>query len=167
MIDALFGVVFYAAAAAAYAEGSWRARPDLYVEVMYLAEEARLLLRFPTRDAHHVEVTGWDVDLLAAPARPEERARQAGPQDIMDQLRALGADALFCYLVGVELGAALRLATFTYPAPDARYLDLDGEVVVPVAVDQHRDVVRARGERALFDSKRARFARWTRIEARA
>lgn len=88
--------------------------------------------------------------------------------DILTRINASPVQAAGAhYLVGIELRAALRGAVFAYPAPNVRHLDLDGEVVTPISINGEDDVIRARGEKALFDSMRPRFSRWTKIEARA
>ncbi len=90
--------------------------------------------------------------------------------DILTRINASPVQAAGAhYLVGIELRAALRGAAFAYPAPNVRYLDLDGEGVTPIAIsiNGEDDVIRARGEKDLFDSMRPRFSRWTKIEARA
>ena len=99
------------------------------------------------------------------------QAGDAG-EAMIDLLKVIGAQpgtALAHYLVGIELRAALRGDAFAYPDCGARYMDVDGEVVVPNARGDVAEpaVVGARGERGQFCSPRSRFSRWTKIEARA
>ena len=64
---------------------------------------------------------------------------------MIDLLKVIGAQpgtALAHYLVGIELRAALRGDVFAYPDCGARYMDVDGEVVVdepagPWTADAH------------------------------
>lgn len=89
--------------------------------------------------------------------------------NVMKLLEDQGGTAGAHYLVGIELRAALRGVSFAYPAPNVRHVDLDGEVVTPIAIsiNGENDVIRARGEKDVFDSMRPRFSRWTKIEALA
>ena len=90
--------------------------------------------------------------------------------DILTRINASPVQAAGAhYLVGIELRAALRGDVFASPDCGARYMDVDGEVVVPNARGDVAEpaVVGARGERGQFCSPRSRFSRWTKIEARA